>query len=244
MSGRRLDRTRLRQLQRAVLPRLERIDGLDDEIHYSLKPRPVRGRKDKNGDLELRQVLLVVEVAVGGNQRIELRFGPAQKLTVGKPGPSELVGCLNDVIGKMIPEWDRNALVEEDPQAPRRSGCLSAASGVLEHRVDLLPRDARKPPQELLDGRAAFQVLEQRADRNAGAAKQPGPAHLGGISLDSRAGAPVKHGSILLAARRMLRGKDPLPGRFRPKWGLSLIRDGAIKVLCKKALERPAGAGV
>src|SRR5260221_1803291 len=64
---------------------------------------------------------------------------------------------------------------------------------MLEHAVDLLARYAGKPAQELLDCGAPFKVLEKRAQRHAGSAKDPRAAYLGGVSFHGGARRPVEH---------------------------------------------------
>jgi hypothetical protein len=64
---------------------------------------------------------------------------------------------------------------------------------VLEHRIDLRARDARKPLEEIHDRSTAFEVLEEGANGNTGAAEQPLAADLSGNTLNSGTQAPVEH---------------------------------------------------
>jgi hypothetical protein len=48
-----------------------------------------------------------------------------------------------------------------------------APGGVLEHRLNLLARDAGEPVEELVDGGAGFEILEQRLHRHAGSLEEP-----------------------------------------------------------------------
>jgi len=77
---------------------------------------------------------------------------------------------------------------------------MPAARGVLEHRVHLRAGDPGKPGQELLNRRAALEVLEQGAHRHPRAAEYPGAAELRGVAFNRRASGPVEHRPILLPA--------------------------------------------
>ena len=62
---------------------------------------------------------------------------------------------------------------------------MQAPRGVIENSLDLLACDAGKPFQKLIDGRAAFDVLEQGVHRHARASKYPGATKLAGNALHS-----------------------------------------------------------
>ena len=98
----------------------------------------------------------------------------------------------------MLPERERNALVEQDPHSDRNLGGLNASCRVLEDGVNLLTTDAGKPLKELTDCCAAFEILEQGAHRDPGAAKYPRSAKLLRLALDGLAGSPIQHGNTLL----------------------------------------------
>ena len=67
---------------------------------------------------------------------------------------------------------------------------------MLEYRIDLRARNARKPLEEIHDRGAAFEVLEEGADGNAGAAEQPFATDLSGDALNSGTQAPVEHTEV------------------------------------------------
>ena len=56
--------------------------------------------------------------------------------------------------------------------------------GMFEHGFDLPSRDTRKPGEEFIYARAAFQVLEQSRHRHARSAKHPGTADYARRRLD------------------------------------------------------------
>lgn len=66
---------------------------------------------------------------------------------------------------------------------------------MFKHSSCLLGRHARKPLDEIRQLSAIFKVLEQRCHGHARAAKHPGAAHAGRISLNNFAGGPVNHGA-------------------------------------------------
>ena len=103
--------------------------------------------------------------------------------------------------GKVLLERNRRTLIEQDSHFDRVSGGLNAARRVLEDSFNLLALDPWKPFQELIDCRAAFDILEQRAYRYARAAKDPRAAYLLRITLHGRAGAPIKHRYTLLSTQ-------------------------------------------
>ena len=65
----------------------------------------------------------------------------------------------------------------------------------------LLSTDKREPLQKLVNGRALVDVLEQRGNRQAGAAKAPCPAKLPGVPVDSTAKTPIHTSSLPLIGR-------------------------------------------
>lgn len=69
---------------------------------------------------------------------------------------------------------------------------------MFENGVNLVSRDAGEPLQELINRGAAFEILKERAHRNARATKYPGSAEDSGISLHDLACAPIQHGYTLL----------------------------------------------
>src|SRR5207244_10059436 len=81
-----------------------------------------------------------------------------------------------------------------------------ALVGKLQDRLGSLFGHAGKPLQELIDGRAVLEVLEERAHRNACAAKQPRAADLAGHALHHRALTPIEHG---LSLRRRTTNASP-----------------------------------
>jgi len=56
---------------------------------------------------------------------------------------------------------------------------------VLEHRLNLLPLDAGKPFQELVNGCTCLEVLEEGLDRCAGSLEEPDSADRALLNISS-----------------------------------------------------------
>lgn len=61
---------------------------------------------------------------------------------------------------------------------------------MLYNALDLLPRNPRKPLQEIIQRDTISQILKQRSHRNSGTAKHPFPAHALRISFYCWTGFP------------------------------------------------------
>ncbi len=74
----------------------------------------------------------------------------------------QFVSGLYGVTGKAIPKWYRSALVEKDTHAAGSAClcCLDALCRVLENHLRLPAGYPGEPFQKLVEGCAAFQILE------------------------------------------------------------------------------------
>ncbi len=86
--------------------------------------------------------------------------------------------------GKVFTKRYRRALVEKDAHSSR----FERSGRVLKHRPDLRERDARKPGNEVRDLGPVFEILEQRGNRNARAAKNPRATNALGVTFNGWAG--------------------------------------------------------
>lgn len=118
----------------------------------------------------------MAQIAVCGDQQVELRFRLGQQLAVAQRGPVLFVGGFHEVAGQVFSQRNRRALIEQDAHAAAGSGGLQAGRRVLEDRFRLGAGDTREPGEEPVERRTALQVLEQRAHRHARAAEDPRPA--------------------------------------------------------------------
>lgn len=88
-----------------------------------------------------------------------------------------------------------------------RRGLIEGMLGEGKNVMHLLSTDRREPLQELVYGRAAVEVFEQRGNRQAGTSEAPCPAQLSGVSVDSAAKAPVHTVSLSLIGRPPVRSR-------------------------------------
>ena len=93
---------------------------------------------------------------------------------------------------KGSPERNGRTLIEQDPHiASRRNS--KALTRVLEDGINLVAGYPWEPRQEIRNRCAAFEILEERAHRNARGPKQPFSADLSGDAFDGGALVPIEH---------------------------------------------------
>lgn len=80
-----------------------------------------------------------------------------------------------------LPAFD---VVEQDAHSGR---CKRASRSMLEHRANLLERNAGKPLHELGSQSAIFKIFEQCGNRHAGACEHPGTTYALWMALNRRA---------------------------------------------------------
>ena len=97
---------------------------IDREHHgrdFRLNLRPTRGEEHHDGQSPLAQVLLVLQILVGGHQDLESSsFSLGDQVTVLKGAPGELIDGGYVVETEMAAEGDRSPLIKEDLHATRR----------------------------------------------------------------------------------------------------------------------------
>ena len=113
--------TRLGNRHLDVPARCNAADGGSDFSRGATDPWPTRGREDDNGDPPGAEMLLVLEVRVGGDEHLEaVRLGSSQQLAIAECRPALLVGRDYRVRRKQMPQRRRRALIEEDAHLGRR----------------------------------------------------------------------------------------------------------------------------
>jgi hypothetical protein len=65
----------------------------------------------------------------------------------------------------------------------------------LQDSIHLISSNAREPFQEVLNARAALQVLKKSPHRHTGSFENPRPANFAGLPFDCRTLAPIHHQS-------------------------------------------------
>lgn len=117
------------------------------------------------------------------------------------PGMLVLTGQeLQQMVGEVFTKRNRCALVEKDAHSSR----FKRSDRVLKHRAGLRERDARKTGNKVRDFCPVFEILEQRGNRNARAAKNPRATHALGVTFNGWAGRPINHAVIVGPAWRRL----------------------------------------
>ncbi len=166
--------------------------GGQDHGNRVLDAWPTCGEENDDRQRASRQVLLVLEVRVRCDEDLELgSLCSGDELAVLQTGPATLVGCFNEVTDQCSTQRGGRALVEQDLHS---SHCQRTACSVLQNGARLLERYARKPLDELVNGRVVLEVFEERGHGNSRAAEDPGAAYTGRVTLNSSAGGPVDHG--------------------------------------------------
>jgi len=86
-----------------------------------------------------------------------------------------------------------------------------ALFGMRENGESLLARHAGKPLEKILHGSAAFEILEQSTNRNAGFFEDPGAAHAVRVTFHRRASVPIEHGQRLAVSYCGSKSRTALP---------------------------------
>lgn len=169
----------------AVTAALGLTDGSHHQRQVQLDARPTGGQQDHDGHAAPRQVLLVLEVRVGGHEDLEPGlFCSRDQFPVLKLRPASFMCCRDFVAQEYLAQWRRCALVKENLHS---GSCQRAPGCVFKHRARLVRRDTWEPLDEVEHRRVVFEVLEQRRDGHPCASKDPSAAHTVGVSFYGRA---------------------------------------------------------
>ena len=96
------------------------IHGLGHAFNNTLDTRPTGGGQHHNGNFAARKILLITEILVGRNQHGKTgRLGLLQQITVSQCAPAKLEGRNNLMVGEVLANRDRSALVEKDAHLRR-----------------------------------------------------------------------------------------------------------------------------
>lgn len=87
---------------------------------------PFVGRHLENRELSGRQVLLVAQILVRGDEEIVFLFGQTQKVAVFKPAPTATLRTRANVADKVFGQRPRDTLVEDNPHAARSAASESS----------------------------------------------------------------------------------------------------------------------
>ena len=75
----------------------------------------------------------------------------------------------------------------------RRDRIVQAPGSVLQHQIHVLAGYTGKPFHELVDRGTAFEIREERGNRNSSSEENPRSADLLRVTFDSRASCPIEH---------------------------------------------------
>lgn len=89
------------------------VDHAYHRVDYSLDPGPARREEDYESDRAADEILLVLQVRVGGHHHAKPELlGAIQELAVPQRRPAELIRSRDVVVGEMPREGCGSALIE------------------------------------------------------------------------------------------------------------------------------------
>ena len=161
-------------------------------LYGNANARPACCRKNDDGNSSGSEVLLVLEIGVGGNKYLEsVRFRRAQQVAILQRGPTKLISGGDTMTCERMPQRNRGSLVKQDTHLcsqQRGSGRVFQDVTRLRHGY------AGKPLDELMNRGILFQVLEKCGNGNPRTAENPSTAYAVRVALDIGAGRPIDHG--------------------------------------------------
>ena len=96
---------------------LDRGNGCQNLGGGGLNAAEFVGGKFQDGDAPAREVLLIADVLVGGDEQVELGFGQAQQVAVLDAAPASLLGRRSFMAGEQLVHRPGDALVQKDSHA-------------------------------------------------------------------------------------------------------------------------------
>ena len=94
---------------------IKRCKDLSNEGFERLQPIPVSCDHD-DGDRQGIEILLELQVLVGGDQHVEVSRGESKQLTVLEAGPASLTAGSHQVADEQAAERPRKRFIEQDAQ--------------------------------------------------------------------------------------------------------------------------------
>jgi hypothetical protein len=142
------------------------IYGGKNQRLVSLDSWPTHGRQYQDREL-------VTQILVSGDERVELAFRCAEQFPVARPRPGHFVGGYHRVIGKCASERCGRPLIKQYSHTraamkPKVLRDYQALLGMSQDKLHLFAGHARKPLEEIVYARAAFEIFEQRFDGHTG----------------------------------------------------------------------------
>lgn len=98
------------------------MGGRIDRSHYPIKPtlnpRPTGGFENYDGHTSFFEILLVLQVAVRGDEHLEPRlFRSSDQFAILEAGSTTFVSGFYDMGMESVPQWGGRSLVEKNFQS-------------------------------------------------------------------------------------------------------------------------------
>lgn len=160
--------------------------------------------------------MLVFDTLIDGEENVEFGFfRGVKKVAIFQSCESNVTDCLAIVTGQSVPESLVDTLVDQNAHLRTREEKLFC---FFESGDGHLTRDGRKPLQKVFECFSTLEIVEQRLDRDAGAAKHRGSAKNSWI-FDDDSHAMIVAREIVARGRRVGPGGDSAAEDMRDFWG-------------------------
>jgi len=100
------------------LPKFTRLYGFNGRLQQgsgSDNSTQIIRREFKNGDVALTEVLLITDILIGGDKKVEMSFCKTQQFTVFDAFPTTIACRYALMFSKDIAHWYWKAFVQQDP---------------------------------------------------------------------------------------------------------------------------------
>lgn len=165
--------------------------GIRNGIGRRTDSRPARCAQYDDRDAPRGQILLILQVLVGGDHHFKSGvLSCLQQCSVSQRRPPALVGGLYGMQREPTTERRRSALIEQDTHLRCAE---TTTSRVLQDCTYLLDGDAWEPFDEVASRCIVLEILEEGSDWHASTAEHPRSAVPFRVSLNRLAGGPVHH---------------------------------------------------
>ena len=146
-------------LDLGVAARRSGIDGCRYASDDGLDARPPCSSEHDDSDSAIREILLIPEVRVGGEQHVEATgLRSREQFPVAQRRPALFESGHHLMRGQVPSDRHWSALIEQNAHLRRRQ---RAPGRMVENSLDLLQGDALKPFNKVGNRGAIFEILEQ-----------------------------------------------------------------------------------
>ena len=94
-----------------VVSAVNTAQRVQDAVKVGLDCGPTRSWQNKDGQLSYREVLLIAQVLVRGNEHIESFFCSSQEISIAQIRPSHFERSGDGMTAQDFAQWDRSALI-------------------------------------------------------------------------------------------------------------------------------------